>query len=106
MGAARYVDLQRLRRPGRAVVFGNGFEGEFLGGGWLLVEIRLRHQPPSTIHQLMPDVKFAKLLVFVNSAVPCALLGWDAYHHRLGANPQEFVLHTTGTLTLVFLSLS
>src|SRR6266540_2751886 len=54
----------------------------------------------------MPDVKFSKLLVFVNSAVPCALLGWDAYHHRLGANPQEFVLHTTGTLALVFLCLS
>src|SRR5215813_2785158 len=48
----------------------------------------------------MPDVKFSKLLVFVNSAVPCALLGWDAYHHRLSANPQEFVLHTTGTLAL------
>src|SRR5262245_12964721 len=54
----------------------------------------------------MPDVKFSKLLVFVNSAVPCVLLGWDAYHHRLGANPQEFVLHTTGTLALVFLCLS
>ncbi len=54
----------------------------------------------------MPDIKFSKFLVFVNSAVPCALLGWDAYHHRLGANPQEFALHTTGTLTLVFLCLS
>jgi sulfoxide reductase heme-binding subunit YedZ len=54
----------------------------------------------------MPDIKFSKLVVFVNSAVPCALLGWDAYHHRLGANPQEFVLHTTGTLALVFLLLS
>jgi len=54
----------------------------------------------------MPDIKFSKLVVFVNSAVPGALLGWDAYHHRLGANPQEFVLHTTGTLTLVFLCLS
>ncbi|HEY8459552.1 MAG TPA: protein-methionine-sulfoxide reductase heme-binding subunit MsrQ, partial [Blastocatellia bacterium] len=54
----------------------------------------------------MPDVKFSKLLVFVNSAVPCALLAWDAYHHRLGANPQEFVIHTTGTLALVFLCLS
>jgi sulfoxide reductase heme-binding subunit YedZ len=54
----------------------------------------------------MPDIRFSKLLVFVNSAVPCALLGWDAYHHRLGANPQEFILHTTGTLALVFLCLS
>ncbi len=54
----------------------------------------------------MPDIKFLKLLVIVNCAVPAALLGWDAWHHRLGANPQEFLLHTTGTLTLVFLALS
>ncbi|MBK8315181.1 MAG: hypothetical protein IPL01_14690, partial [Acidobacteria bacterium] len=43
-----------------------------------------------------------KQIVFINSVVPIALLGWDAYHHRLGANPSEYVLHTTGTLTLVF----
>jgi methionine sulfoxide reductase heme-binding subunit len=54
----------------------------------------------------MPDIKFSKRLVFVNSAVPCALLAWDAWHHRLGVNPQEFVLRTTGTLALVFLCLS
>ncbi len=54
----------------------------------------------------MPDIKFAKFAVWVNSAVPLSLLLWDAYHHRLGTNPQEFVLHTTGTLTLVFLLLS
>ncbi len=54
----------------------------------------------------MPDIKFAQTVVFINSAVPGSLLAWDAYHHRLGTNPQEFVLHTTGTLTLVFLLLS
>lgn len=54
----------------------------------------------------MPDIKFAKTAVFVNSAVPVSLLAWDAYHHRLGTNPQEFVLHTTGTLTLTFLLLT
>ncbi|MGH9838742.1 MAG: sulfite oxidase heme-binding subunit YedZ, partial [Blastocatellia bacterium] len=58
------------------------------------------HLPP------MPDIKFSKLLVLVNCVVPAGLLGWDAWHHRLGANPQEFLLHTTGTLTLVFLALS
>ncbi len=52
------------------------------------------------------DIRFSKLVVFINSAVPFSLLAWDAYHHRLGTNPQEFVLHTTGTLTLVFLCLS
>jgi DMSO/TMAO reductase YedYZ heme-binding membrane subunit len=54
----------------------------------------------------MPDIKFSKQLIFINCAVPIALLAWDAYHHRLGANPQEYLIHTTGTLTLVFLILS
>ena len=50
-----------------------------------------------------PDVEFLKLTVFVNSLVPVAFLGWDAYHHHLGANPLEFVTRTTGALTLTFL---
>jgi DMSO/TMAO reductase YedYZ heme-binding membrane subunit len=54
----------------------------------------------------MVDIKFLKFLVLVNCATPVALLGWDAYHHRLGANPPEFVLHTTGMLALIFLTLS
>jgi methionine sulfoxide reductase heme-binding subunit len=54
----------------------------------------------------MPDIKFAKFIVFINGAVPITLLAWDAYHHHLGANPLEFATHTTGTLTLVFLILS
>jgi sulfoxide reductase heme-binding subunit YedZ len=54
----------------------------------------------------MPDIKFARLVLFVNAAVPLGLLGWDAYHSRLGANPLEFFTHTTGTLTLVFLLLT
>ncbi len=64
------------------------------------------YQPLTTKLPKMPDIKFSKFLVFTNSAVPFPLLGWDAYHHRLGTNPQEFVLHTTGTLALVFLCLS
>jgi methionine sulfoxide reductase heme-binding subunit len=54
----------------------------------------------------MPDIKFAKFLLFINGTVPLTLLAWDAYYHRLGANPLEFLTHTTGTLTLVFLTLS
>jgi sulfoxide reductase heme-binding subunit YedZ len=54
----------------------------------------------------MKEIKFARLVIFINSLVPIVLLGWDAYHHRLGANPLEFVTHTTGTLTLVFLLIS
>lgn len=54
----------------------------------------------------MKDTKFVRFLIFVNSLVPLALLGWDAYHHRLGANPIEFATRTTGVLTLLFLLLS
>ena len=56
-----------------------------------------------TIKGLTVDVKFTRFLVFVNSLVPLALLLWDAYHHRLGANPTEFATRATGVLTLVFL---
>lgn len=54
----------------------------------------------------MNDAKFYKILIFVNSAVPLSLLGWDAYFGNLGANPIEYFLRTTGVLTLVFLLLS
>jgi sulfoxide reductase heme-binding subunit YedZ len=54
----------------------------------------------------LKDIKFAKFVLFINALVPLALLAWDAYHHRLGANPLEFITHTTGTLTLVFLVIS
>ncbi|HEX8369774.1 MAG TPA: protein-methionine-sulfoxide reductase heme-binding subunit MsrQ [Pyrinomonadaceae bacterium] len=51
----------------------------------------------------MNDVKFNKILIFINSLVPLALLVWDGAGGRLGANPIEFFLRTTGVLTLVFL---
>ena len=35
------------------------------------------------------DIRFIKLLILVNGAVPLALLVWDQAHKRLGANPQE-----------------
>ncbi|MFP5261029.1 MAG: sulfite oxidase heme-binding subunit YedZ [Blastocatellia bacterium] len=54
----------------------------------------------------MRDTKFARFVIFVNGLVPLALLGWDAYHHRLGANPIEFATRTTGVLALIFLLLS
>jgi len=52
------------------------------------------------------DLRFARLLLLVNAGVPLALLGWDAIHHRLGANPVKFALLTTGMLALVFLMLT
>jgi len=54
----------------------------------------------------MKDQQFAKLVVFVNSLVPLAVLGWDATHEQLGANPAESALHTTGNLAIIFLLLS
>jgi methionine sulfoxide reductase heme-binding subunit len=51
----------------------------------------------------MNDVKFNKILIFTNSLVPLALLAWDASGGKLGANPVEFFLRTTGVLTLIFL---
>src|SRR5437764_11076936 len=55
---------------------------------------------------LMKDIKFYKLVVFVNALVPLALLGWDWARGQVGANPLDFVTRTTGTLTLVFLVLT
>ncbi len=51
----------------------------------------------------MDDVKFNKTVIFINSLVPLALLAWDAWFGKIGANPIEFFLRTTGVLTLVFL---
>lgn len=51
----------------------------------------------------MKDTRFAKFVLFINALVPLALLLWDVYRHRVGANPLEFVTRTTGMLTLVFL---
>ena len=51
----------------------------------------------------MLDVKFTKAVILINSLVPLALLLWDAWRQKLGANPTEFALRTTGFLTLIFL---
>ena len=51
----------------------------------------------------MNDVKFYKILLFINALVPLALVAWDFSFGKLGANPVEFFLRTTGVLTLVFL---
>ncbi|HEY0378866.1 MAG TPA: protein-methionine-sulfoxide reductase heme-binding subunit MsrQ [Pyrinomonadaceae bacterium] len=54
----------------------------------------------------MKDIKFYKVVVFVNSLVPLALAAWDWSQGKLGANPVEFLTRTTGMLTLVFLFIS
>lgn len=54
----------------------------------------------------MKDIKFYKLVIFVNALVPLALLGLDWRRGQIGADPLAFLTRTTGTLTLVFLVLT
>jgi sulfoxide reductase heme-binding subunit YedZ len=54
----------------------------------------------------LKEIKFYKIVVFINSLVPLVLMAWDWYHGQLGANPVEFLTRTTGMLTLVFLLVS
>ena len=50
--------------------------------------------------------RFTKSVVLLNCIVPVALLGWDAWGGRLGANPVNFAIRTTGILSLLVLLLS
>ena len=52
------------------------------------------------------DIRFIKFLILVNGLVPLELLVWDQAHNRLGANPQNFLILTTGMMTLIFLMLT
>lgn len=54
----------------------------------------------------MKDPQFAKLIVFINSLVPLAMVIWDVAAGTAGANPTEYALHTTGLLAIIFLFLS
>jgi sulfoxide reductase heme-binding subunit YedZ len=48
-------------------------------------------------------IRWFKVPVFVACLVPLARLGWKAYYGGLGANPIEFITHSTGDWTLIFL---
>ena len=50
--------------------------------------------------------RFAKSIVLLNCAVPLILLAWDAVAGRLGANPVNFAIRTTGVLSLIFIILT
>src|SRR5438067_11476991 len=54
----------------------------------------------------MKDIRFAKLVLFINALVPLVLLLSDVWRKQVGANPLEFVTRTTGMLTIVFLLIS
>ena len=48
-------------------------------------------------------VRWLKPFVFLACLIPLALLGWKALHDGLGANPIEFITHSTGDWTMRFL---
>src|SRR5215831_128266 len=48
-------------------------------------------------------VRWFKVVVFLACLGPLARLGWKAYSGMLGANPIEFITHSTGDWTLIFL---
>jgi sulfoxide reductase heme-binding subunit YedZ len=47
--------------------------------------------------------RWTKLLVFLLSLGPLIVLAWGFLHEDLGANPIEFITHSTGDWTLRFL---
>jgi methionine sulfoxide reductase heme-binding subunit len=53
--------------------------------------------------QTVTDVRFNKVLLSVNVLLPLALLAFDGFRGKLGSNPVEFFLRTTGVLTLSML---
>lgn len=50
--------------------------------------------------------RFYKFVVWTNCAVPALLLGWDALRGRLGVNPVNDAIRTTGMMALVLLVLA
>src|SRR5262245_62611049 len=68
------------------------------------------HHSPSTLHHFEDTAvkvsRIAKSIVLLNCAVPLILLAWDAVAGRLGANPVNFAIRTTGVLSLIFIILT
>src|ERR1700676_3299232 len=54
----------------------------------------------------MKDPRFAKFVLLVNGAIPLGLVGWDAWHGQLGANPSNEAIHITGVMALIFIALT
>src|SRR5882672_10403218 len=54
------------------------------------------------------QITWIKAVVFAACLVPLARLAWLGFHNRLGANPIEYITHSTGwwTLALLLITLS
>ena len=48
-------------------------------------------------------LRYFKPVIFLACLGPLADLAWRGFHAGLGANPIEYITHSTGTCTLVFL---
>jgi sulfoxide reductase heme-binding subunit YedZ len=46
-------------------------------------------------------LRFTKIAIFLAALIPLARLVWKAFHDGLGANPIEFITHSTGDWTLI-----
>ena len=53
-------------------------------------------------------LRLTKTAIFLAALIPLERLAWKALHHGLGANPIEFITHSTGdwTLILILITLS
>jgi len=54
------------------------------------------------------QITWIKAVVFIACLMPIARLAWLGFHNRLGANPIEYITHSTGwwTLALLLITLS
>ena len=98
-GPAADAAVQRVRRAGRPPLRRHGPAGQ-------LSEPAARNIRRHEEAALLKVDRFTKSVVLLNCTVPVALLGWDAWGGRLGANPVNFAIRTTGILSLIFLVLS
>lgn len=49
----------------------------------------------------MNRLRLTKTIIFMAALIPIARLLWKAFHDGLGANPIEFITHSTGDWTLI-----
>src|ERR1017187_6460140 len=51
----------------------------------------------------MNRLRLTKTIIFLAALVPVERLVWKAFHDGLGANPIEFITHSTGDWTLILI---
>src|SRR5947209_5470840 len=72
----------------------------------LAVQTARRPASPQTAAWFGGSMPVARLGLILSLLVPLALLASDAWGHKLGANPVNFAIHTTGFLAVLCLLLS